>query len=89
MKRKISKKYNLPKNTLLLICLNIDLKTDIYKLRYNKVKKIFTLPAIFIKYFNSNTIFTRIMVDYNNELYLKKGDNIKISCNYCRIIDDY
>ena len=29
------------------------------------------------------------MVDYNNELYLKKGDNIKISCDFCRIIDDY
>ena len=89
MKRKISKKYNLPKNTLLLICPNIELKTDIYKLRCNKVKKIFTIPAIFIKYYNSNTIFTRIMADYNNELYLKKGDNIKISCDCCRIIDDY
>ena len=29
------------------------------------------------------------MVDYNNELYLKKGDNIKISWDCCRIIDDY
>ena len=29
------------------------------------------------------------MVDYNNELYLKKEDNIKISCYCCRLINDY
>ena len=29
------------------------------------------------------------MADYNNELYLKKRDNIKNSLDCCRIIDDY
>ena len=69
MNRKMSKNYNLPKNSLLLIIPNIKLKNDIYKLRWNKVKKIFTLQAIFIKDFNSNNVFTKIVVHYNNELY--------------------
>ena len=84
MERKISKNYNLHKNTLLLLSLNTQSKNDIYKFRCNKVKNIFALPTIFIKYFNINTIFTRIMVYYNNELYLKKGDNIKFSYDFYR-----
>ena len=74
MKRKLREKQNIPKNTLLLICTDIYLLNNVYVLKKHKVKKIFSIPAIFIKYHNSNTIFAKIMVNINNEFTLKKGD---------------
>ena len=29
------------------------------------------------------------MIDYNNEFYLKKGNNIKTSSDCCKTIEDY
>ena len=89
MKRKLTNKHKIPKNTLLLICTDIDLLNNVYVLKKHKVKKIFSIPAIFIKYHNSNTIFAKIMVNINNEVTLKKGDVLKFACETCRIIDDF
>ena len=41
------------------------------------------------KYLNSNNITVKVMVNYNNDIILKKGDIIKISNECCRIIDDF
>ena len=79
MKRKLRKKLKIPKDTLLLICTDIHLLNNVYFLKKHKVKKIFSIPAIFIKYHNSNTIFAKIMVNINNEFTFKKLNVLKFA----------
>ena len=74
MKRKIYLKNKIVKNTLLLICPEIENRNNIYILKSRKSKKIFNIPAIFIKYINSNNISVRVKVNYNNDISLKKND---------------
>ena len=37
-----------------------------------------TLPAQFIKYYNSNNISVKIMINFNNSINFKKGDILTI-----------
>ena len=89
MKRKVKIDQKLLKNTLLLICPNIELKSNKYVLKKNKIKKQFIIPAKLIKYINSNTLNIEIKIDFNLGLKLNKGDLINIDCNCCRIIDEF
>ena len=54
-----------------------------------KNKKYFIIQTIFIKYLYSNNIIVKIMVNYNNILKFSKGDILKITAEYCKLIDDY
>ena len=89
MNRKVTKKLKIPKNTLLLLTPDIEIRNNIYILKKHKSKKAFVIPALFVKYLNSNNITVKVMVNYNNDIILKKGDIIKISNECCRIIDDF
>ena len=89
MKRKLKNKNKITKNTLLLLCPEIEIKNNVYVFKKQKSKKQFIIPAIFIKYLNSNNISVKIMVNYLKDLNLKRGDNINISSECCRIIDDF
>ena len=42
-----------------------------------------------MKYLNSSSVSVKIMVNYLKDLNLKIGDNINISSECCRIIDDF
>ena len=89
MKRKVKHDRKLLKNTLLLICPNIELKSNKYVLKKYKIKKQFIIPAKLIKYINSNTLNIEIKIDFNLGLKLNKGEFINIDCNCCRIIDEF
>ena len=89
MKRKLKNKNKITKNTLLLLCPEIEIKNNVYVFKKQKSKKQFIILAIFIKYLNSNNISVKIMVNYLKDLNLKRGDNINISSECCRIIDDF
>ncbi len=89
MKRKINFKNKIVKNTLLLISPDIENRNNIYILKSRKSKKVFTLPALFIKYINSNNISVKVMINYNNGFKLKKYEILTIACDACRIIDDF
>lgn len=54
----------------------------------NKIENLFVIPAIFIKFLNSNTISVKIMVNELKPLNINLGDTINISIECCRIIDD-
>ena len=79
----------IPKNTLLLIYPDVEIKNQIYILKRNKSKKMFIIPVIFIKYLNRYNISAKITCDYNNDLKFKKVDIINLSNDCCRIIDDF
>ena len=89
MKRKINFKNKIVKNTLLLISPDIENRNNIYILKSRKSKKVFTLPALFIKYINSNNITVKLMINYHNGFKLKKYEILTIACDACRIIDDF
>ena len=55
----------------------------------NKIENLFVIPAIFIKFLNSNTISVKIMVNELKPLNINLGDTINISIECCRVIDDY
>ena len=55
----------------------------------NKIENLFVIPAIFIKFLNSNTISVKIMVNELKQLNINLGETINISIECCRIIDDY
>ena len=84
MKRKIKNKNKVRKNTLLLICPELELKNNVYAFEKQKSKKKFNIPAIFMKYLNSSSVSVKIMVsNYLKDLNLKIGDNINISSECC------
>ena len=89
MKRKIKNNFKLKKNTMLLISNGIEKKSNRYELKKHKSKKFFIIPALFLKYINSNTLEVQIKINYNNGVVLNKDEIINISCNSCRIIDDF
>jgi len=89
VERKIYLKNNIVKNTLWLISPEFENRNNIYILKSRKYKKKFTIPALFIKYINSNNISIRVMVNYNNDINLKKDDILNIACDACRIINDF
>ena len=89
MKRKIKNNFKLKKNTMLLISNDIEKKSNRYELKKHKSKKFFIIPALFLKYINSNTLEVQIKINYNNGVVLNKDEIINISCNSCRIIDDF
>ena len=72
MKRKIKNKNKVRKNTLLLICPELELKNNVYVFKKQKSKKKFNIPAIFMKYLNSSSVSVKIMVNYLKDLNLKK-----------------
>ena len=74
---------------MLLINNDIEKKSNIYELKKHKSKKFFIIPALFLKYINSNTLEIQIKINYNNEVILNKDEIINIYCNSCRIIDDF
>ena len=54
--RKIGHGDKIFKNTMLLICPDLEIRNKTYNLRSHKSKKTFIIPALFIKYLNSNNI---------------------------------
>ena len=56
------------KNLLLLIYHELELKSGIYILKKKKSQKLFNVPAILLKYINSNTISLKIKINYNEEI---------------------
>ena len=60
-----------------------------YMFLKNKIENLFVIPAIFIKFLNSNTISVKIMVNELKPLNINLGDTFNISIECCRIIDDY
>ena len=55
----------------------------------NKRKKTFTIPAKLVDYVNSNIIRAEIKINYDSNLNYNMGDIIKISADFCKIIDDF
>ena len=45
----------------------------------NKIENLFVIPAIFIKFLNSNTISVKIMVNELKQLNINLGETINIS----------
>jgi len=89
MKRKLKHKNNLKENTLLLLCPELDMRNNVYFFKKIKSKKNFVIPAIFIKFLNSNTISAKVMVNELKTFNINLGDTINISIECCRIIDDF
>ena len=89
MKRKIKVNNKLKKNTMLLLCNDIEIKNNRYDLKHHKSKRVFNIPAILMNYKNSNTLEVQIKVNYNNSINFIKDEIINISSNSCRIIDDF
>ena len=88
MKKKLKQKNNIKENTLLLLCPELEIRNNVYVFKKIKSKKLFVIPAIFIKFLNSNTISVKIMVNELKPLNINLGDTINISIECCRIIDD-
>ena len=89
MRRKVKFDQKALKNTLLLICPEIEMISNIYNLKKKKSKKNFIIPAILIKYVNNNTISIKIKIDFQNGIKFKINDIININIECCRIIDDF
>ena len=89
MKRKLKNKNNMKENTLLLLCPELEIRNNVYIFKKIKSKKLFVIPAMLIKFLNSNTIYVKIMVNELKPLNINLGDTINISIECCRIIDDY
>ena len=87
MKRKLKPKNNMKKNTLLLLCPELEIRNNVYFFKKIKSKKLFVIPVIFRKFLNSNIISVKIMVKELKPLNINLGDTINISIECCRIID--
>ena len=89
MKRKIKKNKILPKNTLLLLNEEIELKGNFYVLKKNKPANKFTIPALLIKYINNNNISIKVLVNNNNSQILRKGNILNVNIETSKVIDEY
>ena len=74
---------------MLLLCNDIEIKNNRYDLKHHKSKRVYNIPALLMKYTNSNTLEVQIKVNYNNSINFNKDEIIIISSNSCRIIDDF
>ena len=79
MKRKLKNKNKITKNILFLLCPETEIKNNFYAFKKQKSKKNLFIPAIFIKYLNSNNISVKIIINILKDLNLKIRDNIYIS----------
>ena len=89
MKRKVNKYEKCPKNTMLLLCPNIARKGKIYCLKKIKEKKEFIIPSLLVDYIKDDCISIKILVNYEDNQFLKKDKILNVNIDSCRVIDDY